>query len=83
VAAIVQLAACQAVDIRRGDNCRLRSRTLRDFVRAHVPGNDADRRQDHDIAKVLDLYRRRQLPVGEAVLTFSGGPGTMDASGRA
>jgi histidine ammonia-lyase len=64
VAIIELLAVCQAVDIRAGEGCHLRSRTLLQAVRAVVPRNEADRRQDGDIARLLQLYRDGQLPIG-------------------
>jgi len=58
------LALCQAVDLRGPDDCRARSRTLHKAVRALAPRNDADRRQDVDIARVLDAHRAGDLPAG-------------------
>jgi histidine ammonia-lyase len=66
IAAILLLAAAQAVDLRQDQGCHSRSRSVRDAVRAFVPMNDADRRQDVDIAAVLVRYRAGQLPVGAA-----------------
>ncbi|MCA9688135.1 MAG: aromatic amino acid lyase, partial [Myxococcales bacterium] len=65
VAIIGVLAMCQGVDLRDGQGCHRRARVIRDAVRAIVPINDADRRQDHDIAAVLELYRAGRLPIGE------------------
>jgi histidine ammonia-lyase len=65
VLAIVQLALCQAVDLRNGEGCHRRSRELHQAVRRTIPLVDADRRQDHDIHAVLDLYRTDRLPTGE------------------
>ena len=48
------------------DNREKRSRTLHAAVRALVARNDGDRRQDVDIAAVLALYRRGELPIGSA-----------------
>jgi len=65
VAAIALLAGCQAADL-RGDDCRLKSSlALRDAVRKAVPTLKADRRQDLDIEKVLELQRSCALPIGE------------------
>ena len=64
VLSIVQLAVCQAVDLRNSERCHLRSRELHQAIRSVVPVNDADRRQDHDIHRVLDLYRTGALPIG-------------------
>lgn len=64
VASIVLLAVCQAVDL-RGRASELKcSREMRDAVRKAVPMVDEDRRQDLDIARVLELYRSGSLPVG-------------------
>lgn len=63
VAAILLLAAAQAVDLRSGQP-RGRVGELRDAVRAEVPALEADRRQDRDIARVLELYRAEELPYG-------------------
>src|SRR5215472_157633 len=61
VAAIATLAASQAVDLRNGEAGALRSRTLRDTVRKAVPPVLADRRQDHDISRVLALHAAGDL----------------------
>jgi histidine ammonia-lyase len=63
IAAICLLALVQAVDLRHGEGCHARSRALRDAVRAHVPFNDCDRRQDGDIATVKEMIQRRTLPL--------------------
>ena len=65
VAAIVLLAACQAVDLRGDEAQGRRARALRDAVRKSVPLVEADRRQDRDIEAVLALYRAGELPIGE------------------
>jgi histidine ammonia-lyase len=65
VAAIAALALCQAVDLRGGVNCHRRSLAIHAAVRAQVPGVDADRRQDRDIAAVLAMHRGGSLPIGE------------------
>ena len=65
VAAIHTLALCQAVDLRNGEGCHARARAIRDAVRERVEPLTADRRQDHDIAAVLELIRRDALPIGE------------------
>ena len=64
IGAILLLAACQAVDLRGGEGCHERSRLLHRAVRELVPMNEADRRQDLDIAAVLGRYRARTLPTG-------------------
>jgi histidine ammonia-lyase len=65
VAAILVLAVCQAVDLRNGDSRLARSRSMHDAVRKTVPMLQADRRQDIDIQRVLDLYRSGGLPFGD------------------
>ena len=66
VLAVVQLALCQAVDLRKGHGCHTRSKQVHQAVRKIVPINDADRRMDGDIAGLLELYRAGELPVGDA-----------------
>ena len=66
VAAIELLALCQAVDLRGPETCAPVSRRLHGAVRRLVARNDADRRQDVDIAKVLEAHRAGALPVGAA-----------------
>ena len=61
VAAIATLAVCQGVDLRNGEAGALRSRALRDTVRKAVPQVFADRRQDHDISRVLELHAAGDL----------------------
>jgi histidine ammonia-lyase len=65
VGAIVLLAACQAVDLRlrAGGSIPAAALRLRDAVRSRVPMLDCDRRQDGDIAAVLELLRADQLPL--------------------
>jgi len=65
VLAVVQLALCQAVDLRSKEGCHQRSRAIRDAVRAKVPVNTADRRQDLDVQTVLSQYRANLLPLGD------------------
>jgi histidine ammonia-lyase len=66
VGAIVLLAACQAVDLRtkRGGRLPAGVLALHAAVRERVPMLDADRRQDGDIAAVLELIREDRLPLG-------------------
>jgi len=66
VLAVVQLALCQAVDLRKGHGCHARSKQVHQAVRKIVPINDADRRMDGDIAGLLALYRAGELPIGDA-----------------
>ncbi len=66
VLAVVQLAMCQAVDLREKGNCHARSLAIHAAVRRVIPMIDDDRRQDGDIQKVLELFRRGSLPIGEA-----------------
>ncbi|HBZ71585.1 MAG TPA: histidine ammonia-lyase [Deltaproteobacteria bacterium] len=61
VASIGTLAACQGVDLRGGEADALRSRALRDAVRKAVPQVLQDRRQDHDISRVLELHAAGDL----------------------
>jgi len=73
VGAIVLLAACQAVDLRLrgGGSVPEAVARLHQAVRRAVPMLDSDRRQDGDIAAVLELLRTDVLPIGE--------PGGRDA----
>ena len=64
VSAIALLASAQAVDLRGDDVVSQRARTLRDRLRKSVEPNLEDRRQDLDIACVVDLLRRNELPIG-------------------
>jgi histidine ammonia-lyase len=66
VAAISTLALCQAVDLRHGEGCHRRALQMRDAVRQRVRLNDFDRRQDVDIAAVLQMMRSGELPLGDA-----------------
>ena len=61
VAAIALLGACQAAELRGVPPPRLAA--LLAAVRAEVPAVSADRRQDLDIARVLELHRTRALPL--------------------
>ena len=62
VAAIALLAVCQCVDLRGSAPSRA-SRRLHEAVRKHVPMLRADRRQDADITRIVDLVRARALPL--------------------
>ena len=64
--AVVQLALCQAVDLRSSEGCHARSKQVHQFVRKHIPVNDGDRRQDVDIHWLLEIYRGGELPIGAA-----------------
>ncbi|MBM4343827.1 MAG: aromatic amino acid lyase [Deltaproteobacteria bacterium] len=68
-AAMVTLAAVQAVDLRQRVDCHVRARTLHAAVRAAIAPVTADRRMDQDIATVLQLHRSGALPVGQAEVT--------------
>jgi histidine ammonia-lyase len=65
VCAILVLAVAQAVDlrVRAGGECRARSLALRDAVRERVAFVSADRRQDLDIAAILQMLRGDELAV--------------------
>ncbi|HXC50671.1 MAG TPA: aromatic amino acid ammonia-lyase [Candidatus Limnocylindrales bacterium] len=65
VATITLLAACQAVDLRMrsGGSVPEAVATLHDAVRRRVPPLEQDRRQDGDIAAVLELLRSDGLPI--------------------
>ncbi len=63
--AVVQLALCQAVDLRKGHGCHTRSKQIHTAIRRHIPINDGDRRMDFDIAQVLKLLRENELPIGD------------------
>lgn len=63
VSAICLLALAQAVDLRKDEGCHARGRALRDAVRAVVPFNDRDMRQDGHIALVKEMIRNRALPL--------------------
>jgi histidine ammonia-lyase len=65
VAAIVLLAACQALDLRDGGSGLPRLIALRDAVRKSVPRLTRDRRQDRDIERVLAMLRADALPLGQ------------------
>ena len=62
VAAIGLLAVCQCVELRGGPRSR-QSQRLHDAVRKHVPVLRGDRRQDADIARVVELVRSGSLPL--------------------
>ena len=62
VAAIVLLAGCQAVDLRGVDEASPRSRAVHERVRRDIPMVEVDRRQDLDIARVLQVHRAGLLP---------------------
>jgi histidine ammonia-lyase len=65
VAAIHLLALSQAVDLRGNDGCHARALAMRDAVRKQVPKLESDRRQDADIARVLEMIRSDALPIGD------------------
>jgi histidine ammonia-lyase len=66
VAAIELLALCQAVDLRGPATCTPGTQRLHAAVRRLVRRNDGDRRQDVDIATILEHHRSGSLPVGAA-----------------
>ncbi len=65
VGAITLLGLCQAAEL-KPERCHGRSRLVLEAVRRDVPFNVADRRMDHDIARVLARLRADELPLGEA-----------------
>jgi histidine ammonia-lyase len=65
VAAIQALAVCQAADLRDREEWPSVAADLRHAIRALIPFNDADRRQDVDIGKLLSTYREGALPIGD------------------
>lgn len=67
VAAIALLAACQAVDIREreGERPGHRAAAMRNAIRKSIPELLADRRQDGDIARVVEMHHADTLPIGE------------------
>jgi len=64
VAAIVTLALCQAVDLRQNVGCNMRAVQMTAVVRERVPFNDRDRRQDLDIATLVEMINAGTLPIG-------------------
>jgi len=62
VAAIALLAVCQCVDL-RGEARSAATKRLHEAVRKHVPVLQADRRQDADIARIVELVAARALPL--------------------
>jgi histidine ammonia-lyase len=82
VAAILLLACAQASDLRQLQRCHRRTIALRQAVRDLVPFNDADRRQDLDIAGVLAPYRARTLPIGELEELLQSGSHSLDSFAR-
>jgi histidine ammonia-lyase len=64
VAAIGLLAACQALDLREGGSQLRAPLALREAVRKVAATVAEDRRQDHDIERVLGLLRDGSLPLG-------------------
>ena len=63
VLGIVLLAACQALELRGGE-CTPGNRAVLRAVRAVVPRNDADRRQDGDIEVMVRRLRAGELALG-------------------
>ena len=65
VLAVVLLATCQALDVRGPVGRRSRSRAVLEAVRELVPTNLADRRQDVDIAAVIEALPTGRLALGQ------------------
>jgi histidine ammonia-lyase len=78
VAAMLTLAVCQALELREGSPRTARGHALLDAVRSRIPALGDDRRQDVDIAGVLDELRADALPFGPWDL-----PGEAQAARRA
>jgi histidine ammonia-lyase len=57
IAAIVLMAACQAVDLRGAESLGTGTRAVYDLIRERVAFVDGDRRLDHDLAAVVELIR--------------------------
>jgi histidine ammonia-lyase len=64
VATIGLLATCQALDLRDGGSQLRAPLAMREAVRKVAATVEEDRRQDHDIARVLGLLRDGSLPLG-------------------
>lgn len=64
VLAIVLLACCQALDLRGPEGRRARSQAVLDAVRALVPTNTGDRRQDFDIVAIVAALQAGSLRLG-------------------
>ena len=62
VAAILALAAAQAVDLRGETESSPASRAFRNRVRVVAPMLESDRRQDIDISELIALHRNGELP---------------------
>jgi histidine ammonia-lyase len=79
-AAIMTLATCQALDLRGDENRHLRAREMLAAVRARVPMVDVDRRQDGDIAAIVELYRTGALPIGNEDEATGSGAGASPSA---
>lgn len=64
VASVHLLALCQAVDLRAGEGCRLRTQALHAHVRQTIPMVTEDRRMDADMAAITDMLLSGDLPLG-------------------
>lgn len=64
VVAIALLAACQALELRERAPLHPRSREILSAVRAVVPANTGDRRQDCDIATIVSAMAADRLSLG-------------------
>jgi histidine ammonia-lyase len=73
ISVMLLLACCQAMDLRDREGCHDAGLALHAAVRKSVPFNTADRRQDRDIAAMLDEYRCGVLPVGAFGKLVGGG----------
>lgn len=65
VASMLTLAVCQAVELRGLGSCGPRAAAIHAAVRRVVPPLGEDRRQDLDIAAVLEIARAHGIPFGE------------------
>jgi len=74
VAAILTLAAAQAVDLRGEVECSRHSAAMRDRVREAIPMLVDDRRQDLDITQLLAMHHDGLLPVPPPVMPRSASP---------
>ncbi|CAG1006758.1 histidine ammonia-lyase [Myxococcaceae bacterium] len=83
VAAILVIAACQALDLAGPERSSPRSRAILAAVREAVDPLGDDRRQDIDIAKVVALLRSRALPFGFDEAGAASAASIASAAGKA